>query len=101
MSLDELLLRLQAEGEHETYPAASDADVLETEGALGGRLPPSFRAFVTQVSNGAYLFMVQEVSAVGSGNEQIAAIQDNVAADFPAAPDDRFTTPSGEDVSAG
>ena len=98
--MDQLLLQLQAHGEHEQYPAASEADVVQTEEALGVTLPASFRAFVTRFSNGAYLFMVQEVSAVGSGNEQIAAIQDNVAASFPAAPGDKLTTPSGGEVEA-
>lgn len=47
---------------------------------MGVTLPPSYRSFVTGFSNGAYLFMLQEVSAVGSGNEQIGPILDNAAA---------------------
>jgi SMI1/KNR4 family protein SUKH-1 len=100
MPMDELLAQLRTQGEHETYPTASEADVRHTEEALDVTLPSSFRAFVTQFSNGAYLFMVQEVSAVGSGNAQIGAIRHVVASGVPATPDDTVTTPSGQDVSA-
>jgi hypothetical protein len=63
------------ESEHETYPVASDGDIFMTETALGRPLPSSFKAFVRSFSNGAYLYMLQEVSAVGEGNQKIAAIQ--------------------------
>jgi len=69
-----LLSALEA-GVHERYPLASADDVRTTEQAIGRPLPPSLRAFVTQFSNGAYLYEMQEVSAVGDGNSQIAAIQ--------------------------
>jgi hypothetical protein len=74
--LDDLLARLGSEGEHEIYPPAREEDVAETERAIGRALPPSFRAFLTEFSNGAYLFMLQEVSAAGAGDAQIGAIQD-------------------------
>jgi SMI1-KNR4 cell-wall len=74
MTITELLAAAEP-GEHERYTRALEADVKATEGAIGRPLPPSFRAFVTQFSNGAYLYGVQEVSAVGDGNKQIAAIQ--------------------------
>jgi SMI1 / KNR4 family (SUKH-1) len=69
------LLTAAESGEHERYPCALEADVRTTEEAIGRPLPPSFRTFVMQFSNGAYLYSVQEVSAVGDGNKQIAAIQ--------------------------
>ena len=63
-------------GTHELYPTASDRDVNTTEAAIGRALPDSYRTFVRTFSNGAYLYTLQEVSAVGSGNEQIAPIQE-------------------------
>jgi hypothetical protein len=74
MTITDLLSALEA-GEHERYPVATDNDVVSTEASIGRPLPPSFRAFVTQFSNGAYLYGLQEVSAVGEGNAQIASIQ--------------------------
>ena len=82
MMITELLTALDA-GDHELYPAANDADVKQTETAIGRPLPPSYRAFLTQFSNGAYLYSIQEVSAVGEGNPQIAAIQNIVLAGRP------------------
>ncbi len=82
-SLLDLLLALE-QGEHERYPSATDVEVSATEQALGRPLPPSFRTLVRQFSNGAYLYGVQEVSAVGDGNAQIAAIQNIV---LPGKPD--------------
>jgi len=38
------------------------------------------KTFVTEFSNGAYLYQLQEVSAVGDGNQQIAPIQKIVRA---------------------
>jgi SMI1 / KNR4 family (SUKH-1) len=73
--IDRLLARLRAEGEHETYPPATDADIAKTETALGRPLPDSYKTFVGRFSNGAYIFTVQEVSAVGDGNPQIRPIQ--------------------------
>lgn len=76
MNIDELIAKVRSEGRHETYPPASAADIEKTENALGKKLPDSFKRFVSEFSNGAYLFEIQEVSAVGDGNRQIAAIQD-------------------------
>ncbi len=81
MNIDELMAKLRSEGRHEMYPPASQADIEMTETALGRKLPDSFKRFVGEFSNGAYLFEVQEVSAVGDGNRQIGAIQDARAPD--------------------
>lgn len=75
-NVTELIQLLREEGEHETYEVASVANVEATESAIGCSLPASFGEFVMTFSNGAYLFGVQEVSAVGRGNAQIVAIQD-------------------------
>jgi hypothetical protein len=75
MTIGELIDRLRSQGTHETYPVASAEDVAATEAALGKPLPNSFKTFVREFSNGAYLFELQEVSAVGEGNPQITAIQ--------------------------
>jgi len=75
MPIEELLIRLEREGTHETYPPASAAELEHTEQVIGVPLPASYRAFVSRFSNGAYVFEVQEVSAVGPGNEQIAPIE--------------------------
>jgi len=75
MNIDELIARLRDEGRHETYAPATQADVEKTETALGNELPDSYKRFVSEFSNGAYLFEIQEVSAVGDGNPQIVAIQ--------------------------
>lgn len=61
--------------DHEKYPVATEADLQLTESAIGVRLPESYRTFVKEFSNGAYLYMIQEVSSVGQGNPQIAPIQ--------------------------
>jgi hypothetical protein len=78
MTITELLQKLQAEGEHETYPVASPSEIAATESALGQPLPDSYKEFVSGFSNGAYLFLVQEVSGVGDGNDQIGPIQGNL-----------------------
>lgn len=75
MKIDDLIQAL-ASGTHELYPPASDADLSVTQAAIGRALPESYRTFVRTFSNGAYLYTLQEVSAVGAGNQQIAAIQD-------------------------
>jgi len=74
MHINDLIKGL-AGGEHEVYPAATDADVAMTEAAVARKLPSSFKSFVTTFSNGAYLYLLQEVSAVGNGNDQILPIQ--------------------------
>ena len=96
--MHDLLARLRREGEHETYPPADAAAVEATEQAIGRRLPPSFRTFVTAFSNGAYLFMLQEVLAVGAGNPQIGAVQD-VLSVVSAAPDADVPLDSGGQVT--
>lgn len=75
MKIDSILEEL-AGFEHELWPKATAEDVGKTETLIGVSLPESYRQFVTEFSNGAYLFMLQEVSAVGDGNEQISPIQD-------------------------
>jgi hypothetical protein len=74
------VLRLLRDGTHEMYPVAAAHDIAMTESALGRPLPDSYKTFVTEFSNGAYLYQLQEVSAVGDGNEQIAPIQKIVRA---------------------
>jgi hypothetical protein len=75
VSIDTLIEQLGTEGEHETYPSATSEEIDKTELATGHPLPDSYKEFVGHFSNGGYLFGVQEVSAVGDGNQQIAAIQ--------------------------
>jgi hypothetical protein len=75
-NVTELIQLLREQGDHETYEVAVEADVEATESAVGCSLPTSFSEFVMTFSNGAYLFGVQEVRAVGGGNAQIVAIQD-------------------------
>jgi hypothetical protein len=101
VSIAELVARLRMEGEHETYPPAAESDLAATERSIGRRLPPSFRAFQTEFSNGAYLFLLQEVSATGAGNHQIAAVQDARAAAISANPDSAVTVAGGGAVTAG
>jgi hypothetical protein len=75
--IDDLISELRREeAQHDLYGVATEDDVRVTETALGRSLPESFRTFVTTFSNGAYLYGVQEVSRVGTGNAQIAAIQE-------------------------
>jgi SMI1 / KNR4 family (SUKH-1) len=75
LTIRELIDRLRSQGSHETYPVATADDIHTTESALGKSLPDSYKTFVREFSNGAYLFGVQEVGAVGAGNRQIMAIQ--------------------------
>jgi hypothetical protein len=72
------ILEKLGEDQHELYPKATAKDVEKTETLIGISLPESYRQFVTEFSNGAYLFMLQEVSAVGDGNKQIRPIQNIV-----------------------
>lgn len=76
-SMSDLLVELANTGRHETYPVATEADVAHTEKAIGHELPGSYRKFVREFSNGAYLYRLQEVSGVGTTNEPIRTIQDN------------------------
>jgi SMI1 / KNR4 family (SUKH-1) len=71
--LEHLLSNLR-QGEHETYPVATEEDLRTTEEAIGQTLPDSYSTFVRTFSNGAYLYLLQEVSAVGQGNPQIMPI---------------------------
>lgn len=60
---------------HETYEVASKEDIEKTENDLNCKLPKSYCDFVLRFSNGAFLYMIQEVSAVGDGNKQILPMQ--------------------------
>jgi SMI1 / KNR4 family (SUKH-1) len=75
VAIQDLRLALGS-GAHELYPPASDADLQMTEAATGRALPNSYRTFVRTFSNGAHLYTVWEVSAVGAGNRQISPIQE-------------------------
>jgi hypothetical protein len=86
MPMETLLSKLKG-AEHELYPVAQPSDIRRTEDALGRPLPPSYAAFVSTFSNGAYLYLLQEVGAVGDGNQQIAAIQSIDLEDWPEADD--------------
>jgi hypothetical protein len=74
MKIDSILEEL-AGYKHELWPKATAEDIEKTEMLIGTSLPESYRQFVTEFSNGAYLFMLQEVSAVGDGNDQVGPIQ--------------------------
>src|SRR4029077_16535348 len=63
------VLRLLRDGTHEMYSVAAAHHIAMTESALGRPLPDSYKMFVTEFSNGAYLYQLQEVRAVGGGNE--------------------------------
>ena len=69
------ILRQLRDGTHKTYPVATADDIALTESVLGKVLPDSYKTFVSEFSNGAYLYGLQEVSAVGGGNAQIVPIQ--------------------------
>ena len=75
--LGESTLRFMRGPRHELYEPATETDMAATERAIGLALPPSFRRFATELSNGANLYQVQEVARVGRGNEQIDAIHEN------------------------
>lgn len=60
---------------HETYEVALKEDIEKTENGLNCKLPKSYCDFVSHFSNGAFLYMIQEVSAVGDGNKQIMPMQ--------------------------
>lgn len=101
MPIDELVALLREDGDHETYAAATSEDIAVTEQALGRPLPASFRGFQTKFSNGAYLFMLQEVSATGAGNRQVSAIQDVLPHAITVAPDEEIPLEDGTAVRAG
>jgi hypothetical protein len=101
VAIEELLARLRQESEHETYPVATADDTAATERALGRPLPESFKRFQMEFSNGAYLFMLQEVSATGAGNRQVGAIQAVLRNVIVAAADDDISVDSGAVVKAG
>jgi len=76
MRIDSILAEL-AGSKHELNPRATPDEVARTESLIGAKLPESYRQFVTEFSNGAYLFMIQEVSAVGKGSRKIDPIQNS------------------------
>jgi hypothetical protein len=64
--IDDLLERLRDDSaEHDLHPTATEEDVRRTEQAIGAVLPASYRTFVRELSNGAYLYGVQGVAPVG------------------------------------
>jgi ankyrin repeat protein len=64
---------------HQIFPKATEADTQFSEDALGKKLPPSYRYFVRNFSNGANLYMAQEICGVGEKSPgDIPPIQDNV-----------------------
>jgi hypothetical protein len=97
MTINEMLSALEG-GDHELYPIATEDDVRTTEKVIGPGLPHSFREFVKSFSNGAYLYGIQEVSAVGEGNAQIAAIQKIILPGRPE-PHERIPFRDGGDIS--
>ena len=77
MDLDTLMGALRGSAaSHDLYPVATLEDIAATEESLGQKLPESFRRFALELSNGAYLFGVQEVSSVGAA-EHPRPIQEN------------------------
>jgi hypothetical protein len=68
MNIRTVIARL-SDGNHELHQKAALREVELTESLLKSRLPESFRTFVMEFSNGAYLYMVQEVCCVGEGNK--------------------------------
>lgn len=95
MTIDEMIEQLGT-GDHETYPPATDIDIQATETVLGKSLPASYKNFVKSFSNGAYLYMLQEVGAVGEGNKQISSLQDLAITE--AQPDDRIPFRDGGEM---
>jgi hypothetical protein len=101
LRIADLVAKLRDEGTHEVYPRATEDDLLVTEHEIGRPLPPSFREFTREFSNGAYLFLIQEVSAVGAGNPQIGAIQNSRPAVVRAAAEALVAVEDGGPVRAG
>jgi hypothetical protein len=66
MEIRNLLAELRG-GNHELFPPASEDDLALTESSLGRDLPRSYRTFVTEFSNGAYLYGVEQVNSTGKG----------------------------------
>jgi hypothetical protein len=87
------LIKLLENGDHEKYPLASKKDIEITEKAIAKSLPISYKTFLTLFSNGAYLYLIQEVSAVGAGSKQVAAIQ-NITC-LKGEPDETITIREG------
>ena len=64
--IDDVLERLRDDSaQHDLVACSTQADVRRTEEAIGTPLPLSYRRFVLEFSNGAYLYGVQEVAPVG------------------------------------
>ncbi len=74
MNIKSVIARL-SDGDHELHGKATLRQIELTEKALKIRLSESFKTFVMEFSNGAYLYMVQEVCCVGEGNK-IESIQE-------------------------
>ena len=70
------LINILSLGNHELYPTATNDDVIITSKAIGYEFPQSYKTFVTEFSNGAYLYMVQEICCVGDCTKKIQSIQD-------------------------
>jgi hypothetical protein len=89
VNMDALIKELRA-GTHELYPTADANDIAVTEKAIGKSLPESYKKFVREFSNGAYLYTLQEVSAVGAGNNKICAIQNIRPFSLPGKPNQKI-----------
>jgi hypothetical protein len=104
MDLDTLMGALRGSAaSHDLYPVATLEDIAATEESLGQKLPESFRRFALELSNGAYLFGVQEVSSVGAA-EHPRPIQRNewhYGSAAPFQPDEQIPIREGGDALAG
>jgi SMI1 / KNR4 family (SUKH-1) len=100
VTIEDLIAALRREGLHETYSTATPSDIQATEEAVGKQLPESYKAFVRDFSNGAYLFEIQEVSSVGAGNLQIPSIQ-NIDRIEPGDPDEVISFREGDETRYG
>ena len=71
-AIDDLIERLRDDSaEHDLHPPATEEDIRHTENAIGEPLPPSYQAFVRELTNGAYLYGVQEVAPVGDVEHRV------------------------------
>jgi hypothetical protein len=105
--IDDVLERLRDDSAaHELGPPATEEDILRTEQAIDAPLPPSYRTFMREFSNGAYLYGVQEIAPVG-GVEHLVPIDrfERLGADDPDEPlayrDGGATVRHGETVVFG
>jgi hypothetical protein len=91
---------------HELYPPAGEDDLRTTQAVIGSLLPPSYRAFVTELSNGAQLYGVQGVQPVGDVNHRVPIHRfERIGPDDPDTPlwahEDGWTTRYGDTVVFG